>query len=470
MRQGPHGLFRHPEVIMAFRFPACSQALRDRAARALRKSKAFRNDEGGSIAILGAFVLVLLIMFVGVAYDYSKATSFDTAYQGAADAGALYVAKATEEIRNAGNTPRAADFQAGLEAFVRANVGPEEQSSITTTTLDIASNAITVEVCGTSTNAFGAIIGSAASNPCAKAIVNFSVGTPVAADIHILIDTSDSMGLAATDAARIALKSETLAAYNRGDISVHDLNCSFACHIKRAAMSTLEVARAAIPQILLRLDVAKSGVRLILSEIQNSGEDIQVSIWGFNNTIERIDNIQPVTASTNAALSSITIGSPLRTSSDNSPQNLAETTPDKNSAGNNAFVQFIRNRSAANPGRKQYILLVTDGVRATVSGTPGYIGPSGRPENRVFDQDVCDEFKSVAKLATMYLEYLNEAGDTVWDAKVGPIFPNIEPNMMACATSSSFFAKGDAPQEIINGLAELFDNIRASAMPLALAR
>jgi hypothetical protein len=76
----------------------------------------------------------------------------------------------------------------------------------------------------------------------------------------------------------------------------------------------------------------------------------------------------------------------------------------------------------------------------------------------------------VAKLATMYLEYLNEAGDTVWDAKVGPIFPNIEPNMMACATSSSFFAKGDAPQEIINGLAELFDNIRASAMPLALAR
>jgi hypothetical protein len=235
-------------------------------------------------------------------------------------------------------------------------------------------------------------------------------------------------------------------------------------------MSTLEVARAAIPQILLRLDVAKSGVRLILSEIQNSGEDIQVSIWGFNNTIERIDNIQPVTASTNAALSSITIGSPLRTSSDNSPQYLAETTPDKNSAGNNAFVQFIRDRSAANPGRKQYILLVTDGVRATVSGTPGYIGPSGRPENRVFDQDVCDEFKSVAKLATMYLEYLNEAGDTVWDAKVGPIFPNIEPNMMACATSSSFFAKGDAPQEIINGLAELFDNIRASAMPLALAR
>jgi Flp pilus assembly protein TadG len=461
---------------MALRFPACSQALRDRAARALRKSKAFRNDEGGSIAILGAFVFVLLIVFVGVAYDYSKATSFDTAYQGAADAGALYVANATEEIRNAGNTPRAADYQAGLEAFVRANMGPEERNSITTTTLDISSNAITVEVCGTSTNAFGAIVGSAASNPCARAIVNFSVATAVSADVHILVDTSDSMGLAATDGDRTRLQQATFDAYNKGDLTGDDVGnyfyydskgrpvpvagagCSFACHVKRGTKSTLDVARSLTPPATLRIDVAKNGIANLLDAIRRSGSDIEASLWGFNNKIELIESVRPVDAVLTGAVGGLTLGSPFRTARGL----MAETTPDQGSPGNNAFLGALDFRKGNWPQREQYVFLITDGVRALGRGSgPGPTPTTG--DNRVFDINVCNDIKAKATLIVLYTKYLDESTDFHWNKLVGPVYPHIEPNMRACASAPEFYAAGDSPAEIQAAFSRLLTAINSNS-------
>ncbi|HKH28065.1 MAG TPA: hypothetical protein VKA61_06980, partial [Sphingomicrobium sp.] len=388
------------------------------------------------------------------------------AYQGAADSAALYAAKATEATRNAGVVPKQADYQAGVETFVRANLSTDEAASITSIDLNFTQDSIEVIVCGSSTNAFGSIIGSASTQMCGTAVVNSSVATAVAADIHILVDTSDSMGLAATDADRQRLRQATydaryvskpaeLTGDDVGDYSYYDSRgvtvavagsgCSFACHVKRrgATKSTLEVARSLNPPITLRIDVAKRGISNLLDAIRRSGSDIEASLWGFNNQIENIQSVRPVDISLASAVGGLTLGSPSRVGN----SRMADTTPDRGSTGNNAFLNALDFRKANWPAREQYVFLITDGVRAKGHGT----GPGSGPtvgDNRVFDIDVCNDIKTKATLVVLYTKYLDESGDFHWDKLVGPVYPYIEPNMRACASAPEFYAAGDSPTEI----------------------
>jgi Flp pilus assembly protein TadG len=470
---------------MALRFPACSPALRERAARVFRKLEVFRKHEGGNIAILAAFCIVMLVTFVGVAYDYSKATSLDTSFQNAADTGALHVAKLTEATRDAGNVPSPLDFQGAMESIVRANLDPGTQ---VTSTLTITADAITVRVCGDYINAFGALFGNATSTPCATATVNSSVAAAVPADIHLFVDTSESMGLAATPADRTRMKNRSQWAALRGDVSAPDGWCSFACHQPRrgtrvSLLSLAQEDRRGRPRcstlglppaqallcddegpVKLRIDVAREGATALLNEVETangSSNTYRVSLSVFNDVFYEWKDVGRPLSDIRGALGGLALG---RIGNRGLLSDALNTLPDS-PGGVQAYVTWLRNRPGTH-GRKQYVVLATDGVRSVVLGTPraGTV--------RVFDQAECDRIKGLpdTKLAVIYMKYLDESSDPVWRDHVGDIYPNIESNLRSCASSLDLFVAGDSPAEIHEAFRSIVSKINSDNSPRRLTQ
>src|SRR5829696_7704507 len=80
---------------------------------ALRTSvAAFRRDERGTMAVLGAFTIFLGCTCVGIAVDYSRASSSDAKFQQAADAAVLSTAIAVQKDMIANERKRDSEYEA----------------------------------------------------------------------------------------------------------------------------------------------------------------------------------------------------------------------------------------------------------------------------------------------------------------------------------------------------------------------
>ena len=464
--------FASPEVFMLHRVsnsPGRLARLRLRLRlRLMRRARSFRSDQGGAIAVIFGLCCVVLFTFIFVAVEYAGASRTDAAMQVAADGGALAAAKAAGENSSATE----AELQAIVQKFVNGNLETWAENGLDVT-LTKGTGELTVKVCSDYQNQTSIVSANALQEVCATAVSAIPEPTArVAADIHILVDTSKSMGLAASTTDRENLRIATLAAFKSGQLSPNDVSydtadpakkptgCAFACHVVRGVKSTLEVAEDFKPPIRLRIDVSREGLIRVLQEIQTSRADVNVSMWTFyNSSIHKVVPVQPVTASFTAKAGEMKIGFPWAGGTS------AETTLDL--ADRSTFLNSISSR-AQSTGRLQYILWITDGVRATSMGSPGGTATTG--ENRVMDQSICDEFKSVAQVAVMYTEYMDESGDYFWDTKIKSVYPHIEGNIRNCASAPELFAKGDQPQDIINGLGSLLRSISNSAQLPTLKR
>jgi len=355
--------------------------------------------------------------------------------------------------------------------------------------------------------AFGGLLGSSSTTIGGEAVAALpGSGGKKVADIHLLVDTSASMGLAADPDGRKRMKEgirddPAMGDADRGatsrDAQYYQKGagfegCAFACHTPRgdvwyfgvgelskgnyvynwwarpADVSTYEWARD--NGIKLRIDVAKEALAQVLQDVANTNQagdsDVQFSLSTFHDRyyslttggsfrLRPTDKLSDI--KTKAAL--LELGYPNKsTPKDESIAEQPNTLPES-SDGFALFADDVDDwkGSAEAKGRDQYVILITDGVRSVVHGSPS------KGDIRPFDLAVCEKIKKVARLAVLYTKYLEPlpTEDTIMAKGLANIYPQIKPNMEACASDNSLFASADASAEITRALKSLVGNIQA---------
>ncbi|GGE40845.1 membrane protein [Agaricicola taiwanensis] len=393
----------------------------------------FGQDQRGNIAMMFGLSILPVVIAMGLALDYTRASDLKTRLQAAAD----YAALATMNKDNQGKS--LAELENDAEALFQSSLDPRDaarlrnvKARVTTTDEDKKSLLLTFD--GDIENALMPVAGIDTTTVTGSVSVNMGAARQPLR-YHFLIDTSDSMGLAADDFSRDALRAVTPS-------ETHPQGCEFACHLKMSSepATYLEVARG-IQGMKLRIDVAKSGIEraLDMAEARESGQTapFSFSLYSISDDLKTI--IAPTTdkRAVRDALSQVDIGY-------KSPAEAA-TFFDKTLP--NAAWQF-RNHETSD-----VIILVTDGVQSA----RGKKNEDGTNDVRMIDLTYCDDLKKGGrKLAVIYTEYRPIQGDATYDATVANFRDQIEDRLRQCASSPDLFEMGDAPEDIVKAFETLF--------------
>jgi hypothetical protein len=416
----------------------------------------FHNNEGGTIAIMSALLIIPIMIAIGISVDYARASRLKNRLQIAADLAVLSsltpfskISKPEEEARS----------------FFLANISARDAALVKdiTVTYDGAVNrgqTITISFTAEESSSFLKIadINFLAVGGSSSAKIAPYPG----AGIYFLVDTSQSMGVVSTEAGRLQLRAATMTGFPGG-------SCELACHGSRLA----EARRIGVE---LRIDVAKSGVDRVLQLAGADQQQIKFSIYSLSNNMVPVISEESDLAKVKTALDRVDMG-----------YNETLNNPNSNDDSNTFFdisipavVNDIVQKSQASgtmdaPG---FIFLVTDGLQSNNNGRAVY-SPSGQPtgdhtripnvdDTRIIDKKYCDMLKQTGKkLAVIYTEYISLAGDYAYDYHVAPIHDQIEPSLRACASDPSLFAHGSSPDEIRSA----FEHVYGSTFsPLRLAQ
>lgn len=406
-----------------------------------RQVLTFGRDRAATTAVVFAMVLLPLFLAIGIAVDYGNTVRGRDALLSAVDASALFAANALSEGK--------LDEAAVVEKTRSMAIGIFKQNILfagdPTIDVRISPTEVTVEARDTFTTYFLALLGRHSVNVAVSSSAN--IQTTEHLDFHFLVDSSDSMGLAADGDSRAKLRSVTANA----PISFRR-NCEFACHVSEdktlEPQSRLVLARQL--GIKLRIDAARHGIQLFmnLADSKRPRIDPRYSLSTFNSEIYSVSQLTDNDAAFTSALSTIEVAY------HRNPGEFGNTFFNKIGP---AFIDSVKQDSAAAmPAATQrpYIIIVGDGVRS------GYGQTLGNGGIAPYDQSVCNAFKAAGfTVAVIYTRYYAIPTDHFYMDNVAPIFDQIEPNMRACASKPSLFAAGDTSDEINAAFAELFKQI-----------
>ncbi|GGE53417.1 hypothetical protein GCM10007276_33060 [Agaricicola taiwanensis] len=346
------------------------------------------------LALAGVAVTTLSVLTL----DYTRAIALEARLQAAADAAVLNALHMDSADK---------DFAKAAEDFFYAQLEEDDRKAV----LDFSSRTevrdrllnLVIEfranLTGSFFEAFGygdLILGGNATA---------TMGPPSGLGFHFILDVSDSMGLAATEEARVALRNAT--------INVPLGSCEFACH------TAVNFTIARDIDVPLRIDVARAGIeRMIgIATTDYADRNYTYSVTAISN---HSVNVIETTADARQVLSSladIDVGFGMGNTDANSwfnislPQTAAWLDLHPSEAG------------------RDVVVLVTDGVQS---------------ENRTTDENLvkpldlayCEMLKrNGRKLAIIYTEYLPIPGDHVYEHRVRFFRDQIEPNLRACAST-----------------------------------
>lgn len=368
-----------------------------------------------SVAMIFAIALVAIVLAVGLTIDFTTLTRSRHAIQEAADQSALAYAK-TYMATGGKEGPAKADAEAIFAANITANGLGTVKLTAVRLVKDAKGTATAVEIDFTSElpMRFGALVGTATRTVGGTATVGIgSVGGSIA----IVVDTSDSMGLAATDSDRDKMR----AAY---------YGCEFACHMVEPSIgpeNPLTVAREY--GVKLRLDVAVDAVNTMASGLseQSGGDKIKLGLYAFHRELVKL---QPVSSGTPAlvmkASKKLTLGYGLNAT-------------DETRTDFDVLFPALADELAKDTGAT--ILLITDGVHSRMFGKPW-------TDVKPVDPGLCKPLKDRGHIiAVVYTRYLEAIDSDPFIEQVEPFYDDIEPKLKACA-SPGYFAHGDTPEEI----------------------
>lgn len=186
--------------------------------------KEFARARSGVVAIIFALALLPVMFLLGVAVDYSRATTMKSRLQGAVDLAALRV----------GSQPglTAAQHLQIAQQMVAADLGSAASTlNVSVAETDLAGGAgWQVKATGVLSSTILPVMGDRSltidASAQASSQLTTSTGSPVSnINIHLLVDTSQSMGVGAN-------------ASDQAGMSSSSLGCSYACHSSVAAYTT----------------------------------------------------------------------------------------------------------------------------------------------------------------------------------------------------------------------------------------
>ncbi len=294
-------------------------------------------DDRGAAAMIFAIAIIPVMLMVGMATDYSIASKEKVRMNLALDAAALAGAKQARESYGAGDRDWNAKAVAAATKMFEANhligTGPMAsfQASAVQTGGDIK---FTANASSSVPTSFMRLAGIDRVSITSSASASSSGAKYV--DIHILVDTSPSMGIGATVADQTLLYAKT--------------GCQIACHYRWGNPGdTLAAARST--GAVLRLDVVKTTLTMALGNIPKDGRT-RVAIYTLGNTLTPVF---PLSNDLNAAVAALG-AIELTNASGQGGTNMGQALRDLNQT----LVQAKDGSSQANAAGA--VVLATDGV------------------------------------------------------------------------------------------------------------
>ncbi len=459
----------------------------------------FQCNSDGAVVMIFIFAILPLLLSVGVAMDYLRVTSAQSALTQAADNGALMAAQAGYQQLNAGNANwSAAAISAGQNAFLAnalairnvSNVNPA--FAVTQTGSNVSAQlTYTANVSTTIMKLVNIPVVAVTKTVVASTTPSStSSSTPLMyANISLVLDVSPSMAIAATPTDIANLDALTLAQTGTG--------CSFACHDidpnpngtpNASSYSNYQIARNG--GVTLRIDTVKSAAQSLTNYVSTASTAGQYSMGLYTMSSLLTTVVPPTTnfSSVSSAIGAIdfdTMSTLVYTLPAPAPANIAPPNGDVPSkyadtdfgavfaALNTTIPSGGAGPSAASP--KQIVVLVTDGLsdvglpmNSAISATYNYPSipnfSSGNADGKLtgpIDPSLCASLKqSGVTVAILYVTYLIDPTDvtalyqTLIQSNAPP--SALIANLTQCASSPNLFYQANDLPGITLGLTTLF--------------
>jgi len=379
-------------------------------------------DRSGNVAIMFALCLVPLLLAVGVAVDIGNVMSTKTRMQDALDAAAL-AALAETTPSHLREQVAQTTFLSSLPENLR-DLSPQFSISITELGNNKSATAsFTVDM----PLAFAGILGMETMDVSGQTSSGIAIGG--AMDIHLWLDSSASMGVAATEVDRDKLKALT--------------GCFFACHMDGPPSSQ---KKAHDNGITLRIDLMKQNVLALMEKIravQLPEQVVRYSLSGMARTFEPRIALSEDYEALHTAVENFSLSGTTHS------QSASRLTPALNTAKGSLPAQ---NGDGTTESPRNFVVIVSDGMQFDWhSIAPGPIGTSA-----------CESIKSRGiPVAVIQLRYVPDPGNVHYEHWVAPRFNDLGPALQACASPGMFYS-ADTPQQIQEAFAELAVRIRGA--------
>jgi len=418
--------------------------------KAPKSAKRFRADLNGGIAVQFGVGASLLLLLLGVAVDSTRLVKADQQLQDAVDVAALAARKAIQD----GNRDWMKTAELSLAdntAKLRFKGNPKIKMN------RVDQDTVSVDVSGhiepTFLSAFGyPKLGIAAYSEATQTIDTYT-------RVTVLVDTSYSMGIGATEADQSLMIAAT--------------NCAFACHLSDPWQpSTYAGARATDAK--LRIDVVKEGLENFVTDLKQDygGTDlVEFSLYRFGHSAENI--LAPTTDFNAIDLAVSNIGLTKE------PGFMAT---DISEAIDAAVLDLpIGGKGTSPTDRRSFVILLTDGVEdvdvGLVDGTGDHIyqwitnpdfdyNSTYRERVQAPDKDLCRGLKQRQHdIYVMETEYIIPKGGAMTtgnratlDYLETTLLSKVENDLQECADTSNYLKTSD-PTEIKNALSDIYSDI-----------
>lgn len=402
----------------------------------LRKYSIFVRDQRGSMTIIFALVLIGVFGVAGLAIDTLRTERVRKKVELASDAAALSAVRYAAEQTALGRDKATVINEAVAQATAlwkanldRLDVPPTDPTFTLTQTGSDWQGKVTAS--GTVTTSLSAIMGMQSMSYGVQVTTTTSAGTPYM-DFYLLLDTSQSMGLASTSAGLTQLKSAT--------------GCQFGCHVTGQS-STYDYAKA--NSIPLRVDVLRTATDKVLQKAQDTAvrsDQFRIGLWTYDRSTTKLSDLDTNYAALQSAATLIDLPTyDDGTQTDDALSQMASMVPN---SGNG--------QTAANPVK--FLFLVTDGVQDGIY--TGWTTPAGLPTNYPYSPSdgivagktspimptACDAIKAKGvTVVVLYTTYVPFPGAWQYDDLIAPFASSISTNLKSCASPGFYFEATEGP-------------------------
>jgi Flp pilus assembly protein TadG len=434
----------------------------------------FLKDSRGNVAVIFGICVVPMTFLVGMGIDYGQAAMRNDQLNSAADAAALAAVTTAMMASNDAASIKAATNTFNAQASVISGV-TYNPASLTVTVVDsITTRTVTVSYVAASTNAFPSILGSPT---IALGGQSQSIGqSPPNINFYLLLDTSPSMAIAATQSGITTMVNNT---QSQG-------GCAFACHQSNPSQDNLgnpggedNYALARSLGLVLRIDNLNQAAQNLMTTAKQTetanNATYKMATYSFDtgfNTIGPLTSNLSLAQTEASNLSLLEVyANNLLTSSNNN--NDEDTNYDNAMSNINSAMPNPGNGTNAQGDTPQEVMFfVTDGVEDECQNPTlnAYSGGGCRQQYLMnSNTDWCTQIKNRGiRIAILYTEYLPLPTNPWYvnfnglGAGVSSFQPNIGAQLQSCASPGLYYEVSTGG-DISAALSSLFQSAVATA-------
>lgn len=416
-------------------------------------------SESGNVSVTFALAMLPLLLGLGMSLDYGAATKKRARMNAAADAAALSAVTPAMMSQTTLVAKQASIdfFNAQVSSIPGLSYDPNSLSISVSDSIigNSRQRDVSVSYGAASQNSFGGVFHMPTISIGGSSSASSRVTPNI--DFYLMLDSSPSMAIAATQAGIGLMVSKTP---SQG-------GCAFACHETNPSADNLgnpggpsqdNFALARSLGIPLRMDLVTSAVQNLMTTAsatsKSTGAIYRMAGYTFDVAVK---NPIPLTANLTLAQTQASAIQMLQVYSNNN-LSLAVPNNDQDTDFNLAFKTLNgvmpdpgQGTNAANDKPQEVLFIVSDGVADQAWNGQRVYAPFGP------DPSWCDTVKGrKIRIAVLYTTYFPLPTNAWYNSYVKPLQPTISPTAQACA-SPGLFTEVSTDGDISGAMQKLFN-------------